>query len=193
MPEAIQKYSFVFQPSEEGIQIVKSIKEDLKNKIGWFSSCHALAHMTICECFADESKLYYIKKQLVEVLKYEKSQYVYFEEYAFFPNHGTFYIAPTLKSKQFLKEKMNVITNIDFGTPINKSNEPHLTVARKLDQEKLAIAVQNYKMIDLDFFCASIFLRRFNPIRKQYDIIEEFRFGNVPKPAQEEGQLSFDF
>jgi len=62
-----------------------------------------------------------------------------------------------------------------------------------LDQEKLTVAFENFKAIDLDFFCSSIFLRRFNPIRKQYDTIEEFKFGNLPKPAKEEGQLSFDF
>lgn len=189
----VEKYSFVFQPCEKAIEVVKSIKESLKNKIGWFSSCHSLAHITICEYHADSDGLAYIKNQLAEVLKYEHSQYVYFDEYNAFPKSGAFYIAPALKSKQFLKKKMEAITNIDFATQLYKSDEPHLTVGRKLDQGKLAIAFENFKAVDLDFFCSSIFLRKFNPIRKQYDIIEEFKFGNLPRPLREVGQLSFDF
>lgn len=189
----IEKYSLVFQPCEKVIAAVKSIKESLKAKIGWFSSCHSLAHITICEYYADRDGLSYIKKQVEEVLKYEHSQYVYFDEYSAFPKSGAFFIAPALKSKQFLKLKMQAITNVDFATQLYKSEEPHLTVGRKLDQEKLAIAFEHFKSIDLDFFCSSIFLRKFNPIRKQYDIIEEFKFGNLPKPPDPVGQLSFDF
>ncbi|WP_447767150.1 2'-5' RNA ligase family protein [Sphingobacterium faecium] len=193
MSAHVEKYSFVFQPCEKGIQLVKSIKESLKNKIGWFSSCHSLAHITICEYQADMDMLSHIKRQVAEVLKFEQSQYVYFDEYQVFPQNGTFYIAPALKSKQFLKKKMEAVTQIDFATELYKSEEPHLTVGRKLDQEKLAIASENLKAVDLDFFCSSIFLRKFNPIRKQYDIIEEFKFGNFQKPPVEVGQLSFDF
>lgn len=193
MTTEVEKYSLVFQPCEKGIQIVRSIKESLKNKIGWFSSCHSLAHITICEYFANGNDLSKIKKQVTEILKYENSQYVYFDDYSAFPKNGAFFIAPALKSKQFLKNKMQAITNINFDTEMIKSNEPHLTVGRKLDQDKLAIAFESFKAIDLDFFCSSIFLRRFNPIRKQYDTIEEFKFGNLPKPPTEEGQLSFDF
>lgn len=193
MSTHVEKYSLVFQPCEKGIQVVKSIKESLKTKIGWFSSCHSLAHITICEYIADVDNLSKIKKQVAEVLKYEHSQYVYFDEYSAFPKSGAFFIAPALKSKQFLKSKMQAITNIDFSTELYKSDEPHLTVGRKLDQEELAIAFDHFKAIDLDFFCSSIFLRKFNPTRKQYDTIEEFKFGNLPKPPQEMGQLSFDF
>lgn len=193
MSTDVEKYSFVFQPCEKGIQIVKSIKESLEDKIGWFSSCHALAHITICEYHADLDALSRIKKQIVDVLKFENSQYVYFDEYNAFPKSGAFYIAPALKSKQFLKQKIAAITNVDFATEIYISNEPHLTVGRHLDQQKIAIALENYKTIDLDFFCSSIFLRKFNPLRQQYDIIEEFKFGNLPKAPVQEGQLSFDF
>ena len=193
MSEHVEKYSFVFQPCEKVIEVVKSIKESLKTKIGWFSSCHSLAHITICEYHADMDDLSHIKKQVAEVLKYEHSQYVYFDEYNAFPKSGAFYIAPALKSKQFLKKKMEAITNINFTSEFYKSDEPHLTVGRKLDQEKLAVAFESFKAIDLDFFCSSIFLRKFNPIRQQYDVIEEFKFGNLPKPPNEVGQLSFDF
>lgn len=193
MSADVEKYSLVFQPCEKGIQLVKSIKESLKSKIGWFSSCHSLAHITICEYHADVDTLFYIKTQLAEILKFEQSQYVYFDEYRTFPEHGTFYIAAALKSRQFLKRKMEAITKIDFASELYKSEEPHLTVGRKLDQEQLAIAAASLKSIDLDFFCSSIFLRKFNPIRKQYDIMEEFKFGNFQKPPIEVGQLSFDF
>jgi 2'-5' RNA ligase len=193
MSAHVEKYSFVFQPCEKGIQLVQSIKESLKNKIGWFSSCHSMAHITICEYHADQEMLSHIKKQVVDVLKFEQSQYVYFDEYQVFPQKGTFYIAPALKSKQFLKKKIEAITKIDFATELYKSEEPHLTVARKLDQEALAIASENLRTVDLDFFCSSIFLRKFNPVRKQYDIIEELKFGNFQKPPVEVGQLSFDF
>ena len=193
MVTELEKYSLVFQPCEKGIQMVKSIKESLKNKIGWFSSCHSLAHSTICEYLANGNDLSKIKKQVTEILKYENSQYVYFDDYSAFPKNGAFFIAPALKSRQFLKNKMQAITSIDFDTKMFKSTEPHLTVGRKLDQDKLAVAFENFKAIDLDFFCSSIFLRRFNPIKKQYDTIEEFKFGNLPKPPKEEGQLSFDF
>ena len=193
MSAHVEKYSFVFQPCENGIQLVQSIKESLKNKIGWFSSCHSMAHITICEYHADQEMLSHIKKQVVDVLKFEQSQYVYFDEYQVFPQKGTFYIAPALKSKQFLKKKIEAITKIDFATELYKSEEPHLTVARKLDQEALAIASENLRTVDLDFFCSSIFLRKFNPVRKQYDIIEELKFGNFQKPPVEVGQLSFDF
>ena len=134
MSAHVEKYSFVFQPCEKGIQLVQSIKESLKNKIGWFSSCHSMAHITICEYHADQEMLSHIKKQVVDVLKFEQSQYVYFDEYQVFPQKGTFYIAPALKSKQFLKKKIEAITKIDFATELYKSEEPHLTVARILEQ-----------------------------------------------------------
>ncbi|MDH5827360.1 2'-5' RNA ligase family protein [Sphingobacterium faecium] len=192
MSTDVEQYSFVFQPCEKGIQIVKSIKENLKSKIGWFHSCHSLAHITICEYHADLETLSKIKKQVAEVLKYEGSQYVYFDTYNAFRN-GAFYIAPALKSKQFLKKKMEAITKINISTLLSKCDEPHLTVGRDLNPEKLAVAVESFKAIDLDFFCSSIFLRKYNPAREQYDIIEEFKFGNFPKPPVEEGQLTFNF
>jgi len=97
MVTELEKYSLVFQPCEKGIQMVRSIKESLKNKIGWFSSCHSLAHITICEYLADGVTLSKIKKQVTEILKYENSQYVYFDEYSAFPKNGAFFHCSSIK------------------------------------------------------------------------------------------------
>lgn len=48
-------YSLAFMPNAAIIEKVKLMKLDLANKIGWFHSKNALAHITITEFTIDDS------------------------------------------------------------------------------------------------------------------------------------------
>lgn len=71
------------------------------------------------------------------------------------------------------------------------SKEPHLTIARKLEQQQLQEAKRNLKDIDLDFLCDGVFVRIFNEQKEQYEVYSKIPFGG--QEPQASGQLSLAF
>lgn len=172
----MQKYSIIIHPSETVLEEVKQMKKLLASKIGWYNSKNSLAHITINEFERDERDLDKIKAVVTKITTYLKTQDVVFDSFNTFPN-GAFFLAPNEESKLYLKEIMTEIHNkFPFTTKI-KSNEPHISIGRRISPEKLNIAYSLFKeKPTVTFNCDRLALRVFNQERKQFDIIETFPF-----------------
>jgi 2'-5' RNA ligase len=190
------RYSLVISPSEEIIALVKSMKQKLSNEIklieggdGWFNSKNSLAHITINEFMASDNEMEIIKKQLNAIVESLKPVEVRLNAFDNYPN-GAFFIAPDAVSKIDLKEIMKHINQSFRVKTILKNNEPHLSIARKLSPEHIALSYRLFsEPINLNFLCNSIALRLFNPEIKQFEIIEHFEFKNNPKATLVQGTL----
>ncbi|KDN55591.1 2'-5' RNA ligase family protein [Flavobacterium seoulense] len=181
------RYSLVISPSEEIIALVKSMKQKLSNEIklidrkGWFNSKNSLAHFTINEFMASKSEIEIIKKQLNTIADSLKPVDVHLNGFNNYQN-GAFFITPDEVSKIALQQMMKYINQSFRPKTLLKNNEPHLSIARKLSDENLAIAYRLFSNpIELNFVCNSISLRLFKPEIKQFEIIEHFEFKNNPK------------
>ncbi|WP_339887110.1 2'-5' RNA ligase family protein [uncultured Flavobacterium sp.] len=167
------KYSIAFIPDAIIIEEVKKMKLQLAYEIGWYNSKNSLAHITICEFTSTEIE---ITKKQVDRITASFSPFdvelVDFDSYS----NGAFFIKPSEKSKEDLKKIMKNLTASLTIKKMYKSSEPHLSIARKLDDTKLKIASDLFQKIELFFFCDRVFLRKFNPELKQFDVIDSFLF-----------------
>ena len=97
------RYSLVISPPENIIAEVKTMKEVLAKKIGWYNSKNSLAHITINEFMASDSEIGLIKKQLSRICESLKPVTVCLNSLDTYPN-GAFFIAPNEVSKIDLKQ-----------------------------------------------------------------------------------------
>lgn len=58
----------------------------------------------------------------------------------------------------------------------HKCNDPHLSIARKLQAAQIETAYSLWKTPQISFICQSIALRKLNLERHQFDIVELFPF-----------------
>ncbi|RUT72361.1 2'-5' RNA ligase family protein [Flavobacterium cupreum] len=208
------KYSVVIQPREI-IDPVRTMKEDLGEKIGWFNSKNSLAHITIFEFTSEKSQLDKTIQKLFKVCDTFTPFYVNLDHFDSYDN-GAFFIGvnenPKIPAKSIIKRtpKTSTISNIkkrktneelnlkiimkktqdSVGIKnIKKSTQPHVSIARKLTPENLKIASELFTIIDITFLCKEIILREFDPIKKQFFAIETFPFGSNPQPELIQGSL----
>lgn len=167
------KYSIVFIPKNEIVEEIKKIKLTLAKNIGWFNSKNSIAHITICEFNSSETEIKRINTQINRKVATLSSFKIFLDEFDSYPN-GAFYIKPTEDSKSKMKRTMQLISNSFTTSKKYKSNDPHLSIARKLNSENLEIAKKMFQKVELSFDCNAIYLRKFNPNKKQYDIINSF-------------------
>lgn len=172
----MKKYSVVFHPSDVIIEEVKQMKELLASKIGWYNSKNSLAHITINELERDERELETIKSKLTEITTYLKPQEVTFDSFSTFPN-GAFFLVPNETSREYLKQIMTSVHQ-KFPYPVTiTSNEPHISIGRRIPPEKISIAKNLFsENPTINFVCDTIALRVFNEKRGQFDIIATFSF-----------------
>lgn len=184
----IKKYSVAFYPSKEVIAFIKSMKELLKSKIGWYSSCNSTAHITICEFSITEAEMSKIKTKLSKVCDGFTPFKVNLDHFDSYIN-GAFFIAPDSDSKENLKPIMKKTQEALLVSNLKKSNDPHLSIGRKLTSENLEIASQLFTKIDLNFECNAIVLRELDPIKKQFFVIDTFSFNGNTTPELVQGTL----
>jgi len=183
-----KKYSVVIQPSESGIDIIKTMKEELSAKIGWFNSKNSVAHITICEFSIDDSQLQKHKQKLLKICDTFTPFQVYFDHFGAYDTAGAFYIAPNEDSKNALKPIIKKVQESLKSLKLKKSDDPHISIGRKLTPENLKIASQLFTAIDIDFLCKEIVLRELEP-HKQFFVIDTFSFGSNPESEFIQGSL----
>lgn len=175
-------YSLVIHPPQDILDLVKSMKEQLAAEIGWYNSKNAVGHITICEFKATETAIDSIKKQISKLCAPITPVAVQLNAFDSFPN-GAFFIAPSNDSKKELKPIMKQFNKSLQIFEMKKSDNPHLSIARRLSPENLAKANHLFTTIDLHFICNSVVLREFDENRKQFFAIDTFPFNNN-KPEQ---------
>jgi 2'-5' RNA ligase len=189
----VKRYSIAIYPSKYVIDFVKSMKDLLKSKVkgNWYSSCNSVGHITICEFEIDESQIEKIKQKLYEICDTFIPFQVYLDHFGAYKNSNAFYIGTNENSKIDLEpimKKMQDYCKSLKPLEFKKSNDPHMSIGRKLTPENLKIASELFTTIDIDFLCDSIVLRELEPY-KQFFVIETFLFGSNPKPELIQGTL----
>lgn len=182
-------YSVTIHPSEEIIAAVKSMKEQLAAEIGWFNSKNSVAHITINEFEANGTEITGIKKQLTRICDALEPVEVHFEGLGIYPNNGAFFIVPDEASKMALKVIMKSINESLRVSAKFKSSDPHLSIARRLTPEKIAVAHRLFTAIDMNFVCNSVVIRKFNPERKQFEVTDTFLFNSNTSAQFVQGSL----
>ena len=72
---------------------------------------------------------------------------------------------------------------------MKKSDNPHLSIARRLSPENLLKASELFTTIDLNFTCDSVILRLFDDDKKQFFVIDTFPFNDNPQDQFIQGSL----
>ncbi|VXC27861.1 2'-5' RNA ligase [Flavobacterium sp. 9AF] len=170
-----EKYSLAFIPDLLIIEKLKQMKNQLAEKIGWFHSKNAIAHITVCEFELDATAITSLQLQLTQIAKGIQPVKVTLTDLGAYPN-GAFFIQPDLESKLHLKSIMQKFTSRLKLPNMYKSNDPHLSIARKLSDSQIAMAHELFILEVSSFLCDSIALRQFNLVKKQYEIIATFPF-----------------
>jgi len=181
-------YSLVIQPPETILALVKSMKEQLATEVGWFNSKNSVGHITICEFQATDAVVQSIKNQISKLCDALSPAEVYLNEFGSFPN-GAFFIAPDSDSKAILKYIMKRFHKSIHIRNIQKSDNPHLSIARRLSPENLVKANHLLTSIDLKFVCTSVVLRQFDENKKQFFVIDSFEFKENPQSEIIQGTL----
>jgi 2'-5' RNA ligase len=182
-------YSLVIHPSESILALVKSMKEQLYTQVGWFNSKNSVGHITICEFKATEKGIENIKNQILKICDALSPVEVYLNEFGSFPKNGAFFIAPDNDSKKSLKHIMKRFHKSLLIPNMEKSDNPHLTIARRLKPENLVKANLMFTTIDLNFVCDSVVLREFDENVKQFFVTDTFEFKGNPEPESIQGTL----
>jgi len=172
-------YSVAIYPSEEVIALVKGMKATLAEKVGWFHSRNSVAHITICEFKASDAVLEKVKQQLARLCDGFEPTAIILNRFDSYPN-GAFFIAPDAVSKNNLKPIMKRINDTLLIKNLHKSDDPHLSIARKLTAEQLNVAYQIFTLIDISFIAESVVLRKFNETIKQFEVTDTFLFNSNP-------------
>ena len=181
-------YSVAIYPPENIIAHIKNMKEQLATNIGWFNSKNSVAHITICEFKVMENELEKIKLKLFKIADSFTSFQVHLNHFNAYEN-GAFFIAPNEDSKLNLKPILKKTQEALQLSNLKKSNDPHISIGRRLTPENLKIASQLFSSIDIDFLCNSIVLREFDPIKKQFFVIGTFAFNGNNQPELIQGSL----
>lgn len=182
-------YSVVFHPSPTIIDDIKTMKDLLKSKINWYNSCNSVAHITICEFTIEESQLESLKQKLSKICNTFTPFTVYLNDFGAYETSGAFFINPNEASKDFLKPIMKKVQETLKPLKLKKSDDPHISIGRRLTPENLKIASQLFTTINKDYLCHDIILREFDPIKKQFFVIDSFKFGSNPEPEFVQGSL----
>lgn len=183
-------YSVAIYPFGSVMDEVRALKDELASLIGWFGSRNSKAHITICEFNADsERQLEVVKSQLHNICNTESPLNLTFDHIGAFEKgvNSVICLLPDNESETIVKPLMK---RIQKGLSIkltNRSSNPHITIGRKLDEEKLSMANSLFmnKRINLNFCCDRIVLR-VREGNSQFAVIEEFVFQSNPLPADEQ-------
>ncbi|SFD21454.1 2'-5' RNA ligase family protein [Flavobacterium phragmitis] len=181
-------YSVVFY-SKDLVEPVKKMKNFLRSKIDWYNSCNSEAHITICEFTIEESQLDSIKQKLSKISDVFTPFEVSLNHFSSFPASGAFFIGVTEDSEKNLVLIMKKINETLKFLKLKKSDSPHLSIGRRLTPENLKVASELFTTIDLNFLCHEIVLREFDPVKKQFFVMDSFPFGSNPEPEFVQGSL----
>ncbi|SDX46052.1 2'-5' RNA ligase family protein [Flavobacterium degerlachei] len=172
----MEKYSIVIHPSEPVISLIKSMKEALANEVGWFHSKNSVGHITICLFTAMDPTVKTVKDKVQKLCSGLEPVPVCLNEFGSYPN-GAFYIAPdSISKKRLIPIMKQVHESLNFIPDLQINEDPHLSIARGLSPHKLRRAKSFFKIIDINFVCDTIVLRKFDKNIKQYIITDTFIF-----------------
>jgi len=183
-------YSVAIYPFGSVMDDVKGLKDELASSIGWFGSRNSKAHITICEFNVDsERQLEAIRSQLYNTCDTEFPLNLSFDHIGAYEKgiDSVICLLPASESEIMVKPLMARIRKGLKVKLTHSSSNPHITIGRRLGEEKLAIANDLFmnRKINLNFCCDRIVLR----VREgngQFVVTEEFVFQSKPSPLDKQ-------
>lgn len=180
----MSQYTVAICPPKEVIQEMKSLKQDLRQKIGWYSASNSEAHITL-DFFPviDDLTIGKYKTLLKKFCAQQKSLRLGFHSFSAFYESRTVFAQPDEDAEAGMKGLFLNYTKMVKLRGILEHITPHMTVGKglKTEQFKTALDYLSSKQINIWFDCTNIALRRFNPIAKQYEITDRFYFVSPTK------------
>ncbi len=187
----IEHYSIVFHPSIICITFLEDCKNSLRLQTYDYASQNSLAHITIGEFKATKYQI----SGVIEYLKrFVKTQVPFTALFNELHCSSVTKCAVFLPSSEYKNRIHDLTKKVRATVPIQKLShisKPHISIGRKLTDEQLSVANQLFSNKSLDFECCQLALRKFNPKRKQFEIVEIFTFTGKPDHSGFQ-QMSFD-
>jgi 2'-5' RNA ligase len=156
------------------------MKEQLALEVGWFHSKNSVGHITICEFMATDETIGLIKDELKQLSDPLEPVEVHLTGFGSYPN-GAFFISPDEASKNSLKPIMKRFYESLSIRHMQISDDPHLSIARRLSPEKLAKAKSLFVTPNVSFLCDGVVLRQFDETIKQFVETDRFPFHSIGK------------
>ncbi len=178
MKNPVDEISIVLFPTPEQLNLIKTYKQLLKNRIPkGYGSANSAAHISILQ-FKTHLEFILYANQIREFCKTLTPQDVTFDSWGKFEYAGAFYLAQDASSKIYL-DCLIFNINIYLRFPIDKKQvNAHMSIGRKLFGEKMKIAEETFKEIkpNFTFNCDALCVRKFDG-RQYSKIIEKIDFG----------------
>lgn len=186
----MEKYSLAIRPSDEIVFKVKQVKSLLRTESRTFySSQNSEAHISIFEYEAGEKQGRIVSNVFARMVSSLRPFEINYKGFNHFRNgdYYTFYIQLGALASNIIREYAFIIKKECRFSLQNKCSVPHMSIGRRLNQDQLDIAYRLFESFEQRDFCNSFVLRKFNPLRKQYDIV-----ANMPLLGTEnsKGQLN---
>jgi 2'-5' RNA ligase len=179
-------YSIAICPPAEVISYIKGIKDELSRQLGWYPSCNSEAHISLTQFRADDRAIKRWKDLLDRVCA-EAAPFEFRLRGMSAYSQGTVYVNPDSISKEHFLNLCNSIKQRSARLKYHPfSSDPHLTIARQLDDQKVdnAFRVLAPRAVEAHFLCTGIALRKLDEQKGQYAIVHRFPFGNKQSGVQ---------
>nr|WP_314494415.1 2'-5' RNA ligase family protein [uncultured Chryseobacterium sp.] len=186
----IEHYSIVIHPQDQVVELFRSLKNQLKKKVGSFASCHSAAHITILEFEGNEEQLKYTIEKLTRIARREVSFDTVFNKIVSSEQSKCIFALPDKNGKEHFRTLFSRIRKEIKGN--GKKSNAHLSIGRELKAEQLKKSRKLFSDLKFDFYCDTIAIRKFNKNIKQFEIIKVLSLSGK-HPVKRYQQLSFDF
>lgn len=171
-------YSVAICPTGKILQDAQALKEELYNLLHRrYDSYKSLAHFTIREDSRTVDEVNFLVPKMRDFASHQWGFEIALDSLATFDN-GTLYVMPTAESSILIKDLASKYLRFFHRKLLPPSFQPHLTIGRNLTHDDRLKVQTNFlqKNVEWKFTCDNLALRRFNPQRRQYDIVERFNF-----------------
>lgn len=171
-----KKYWVGICPPAEIVDTVATLKQELKQQIGWYHSVNSKAHITFCEFYDTMGRLEMMENYLNQFCSSLEGISVRLNHAERL--HKAYCLYPDEITKQKLIQLMRSFHKHKPFPTETKSLHPHLSIARQLTDKQLLIADSLFgnRIYAVEFVCNDITIRKFNPEKGQYDVFKEFSF-----------------
>ncbi|MGV3599987.1 MAG: 2'-5' RNA ligase family protein [Dyadobacter fermentans] len=179
-------YTLVIDPDERIINRGKDLKAHARQILGKnFGSISSRVHITLIAFFAYEKDYSRILEEFKRVLAGLKPFEVKLSGFDSFKDSPkcTFFVRPTDETSDMITQDCASIDK-HFNKILRRErtnlwkavgrNRPHMTVVRDASLDDVLKCEQGFtEAFEDHFFCSSFALRRFDPIIRQFEIIDE--------------------
>ncbi|KQR92390.1 hypothetical protein ASG01_10700 [Chryseobacterium sp. Leaf180] len=169
-------YSVIFYLDRKTIQLLNAQKINLRQLIGSFASSNSIAHITIAEFSATPEEINYLIQRLNTFVKSQEKLNALFDSLSCSSYSKCAVYLPATD----VESKIHDITKaVRKRIKTEKSDicTPHISLGRKLSEQQLKSAADNFSDVTFECEIGQIALRKYDPSIGQFTIEKQFTFG----------------